>query len=89
MIKREVQLINLKGLHARAASSFVKVSSQFSSEIIVEKDGQRVDGKSILGLMAMAADYQSWITICVDGEDKEQAMSSLLELVADRFGEDE
>ncbi len=89
MIKREVQLINIRGLHARAASSFVKVSSQFSSEIIIEKDEQRVDGKSILGLMAMAADYRSWITICIDGEDKEQAMRNLLELIADRFGEDE
>ncbi len=89
MIKKEVQLINIRGLHARAASSFVKVSSQFSSEIIIEKDGQRVDGKSILGLMAMAADYQSWITICIDGEDKEQAMRNLLELIANRFGEDE
>jgi phosphocarrier protein len=89
MIKREVQLINIRGLHARAASSFVKVSNQFSSEIIIEKDGQRVDGKSILGLMGMAADYRSWITICIDGEDKEQAMRNLLELIADRFGEDE
>ena len=89
MIKKEVQLINVKGLHARAASSFVKVSSQFSSDIIIEKDGQKVDGKSILGLMGMAADHKSWITICIDGEDKEQAMKNLLELIADRFGEEE
>jgi phosphocarrier protein len=89
MIRKEVQLLNIRGLHARAASSFVKVSSRFSSEIVIEKDGQQVNGKSILGLMGIAADYRSWITICVDGEDKEQAMKSLLELIADRFGEEE
>jgi phosphocarrier protein len=89
MIKKEVQLLNIRGLHARAASSFVKVSSQFDSEIVIEKDGQTVNGKSILGIMAMAADYRSWITICIDGEDKEQAMKSLIELINNRFGEDE
>ena len=89
MITKEIQLSNIRGLHARAASSFVKVSSQFSSDIIIEKDGQTVDGKSILGLMGIAADYQSWITIHVDGEDKEQAMKSLLELITNRFGEEE
>jgi phosphocarrier protein len=89
MIKKDVQLLNIRGLHARAASSFVKVSSRFRSEIIIEKDGQTVNGKSILGIMTMAADYRSWITLCVDGEDKEEAMESLVELIADRFGEEE
>ena len=89
MIKKDIQLVNLKGLHARAASAFVKVSGQFSCEITIEKDGQKVNGKSILGLMTIAADYRSWITICIDGEDKEKAMERLVELVVNRFGEDE
>lgn len=89
MIKKEVQLLNIKGLHARAASSLVKVSSKFSSEITLKQDGQAVNGKSILGLMTMAAEYRSWVTICIDGEDENNAMESLVELINDRFGEEE
>ncbi len=89
MIKKEVQLLNIKGLHARAASSLVKVSSKFSSEITLKKEGQAVNGKSILGLMTMAAEHRSWVTICIDGEDEIHAMESLVELINDLFGEEE
>jgi phosphocarrier protein len=89
MIEKEIQLVNILGLHARAASAFVKVSSKFSSEITIKKEGQVVNGKSILGLMTIAADYKSRITLCIDGEDQEQAMDSLVKLIADRFGEEE
>ena len=89
MIEKDIQLKNVLGLHARAASSFVKASSKFKSEIIVEKDGQEANGKSILGLMAMAVGYRNWITIRISGEDEEEAMEHLVELINNRFGEEE
>ena len=89
MIEKNVQLINVLGLHARAASAFVKMSSQFSSEITIKKDGHVVSGKSILGIMTLGVEHKGWITLCVDGEDQELAMERLVQLIAERFGEEE
>ena len=82
-------ICNKLGLHARAAAKFVATASEFESEIEVEKDGRRVNGKSIMGVMMLAASNGSLITLYVDGNDAEPAMEKLTHLVASRFGEDE
>lgn len=87
MIVREAPIVNPLGLHARPAAQFVKLSSGFASEIEVSKDGLSVNGKSIMGVMMLAAECGSSITIKADGPDEEAAMAALLELVARGFGE--
>ena len=89
MQQRELEIINKLGLHARAAAKLVQVASQFSSQIEVEKNGQRVNGKSIMGVMMLAANQGSNITIYADGEDEQQSLDELEQLVKNRFGEDE
>lgn len=78
---------NTLGLHARAAANFVRVASRFNSEIKIQKDGYRVDGKSILGVLSLAAVRGSRIDITVFGEDSEEAISELGKLVESGFGE--
>lgn len=87
MIVREAPIVNPLGLHARPAAQFVKLSSGFACEIEVSKDGLSVNGKSIMGVMMLAAECGSSITIKADGPDEEAAMNALLDLVARGFGE--
>ncbi|MEM7384132.1 MAG: HPr family phosphocarrier protein [Verrucomicrobiota bacterium] len=87
MIQKELTISNTQGLHARPAAQFVKTSSRFQSEIWVEKDEERVNGKSILGLMMLAAGHGSTITIEADGADAKDAISALESLVAGGFDE--
>jgi phosphocarrier protein HPr len=89
VIRREVEIVNKLGLHARAAAKFVTCASAFASHIQVERNGQRVNGKSIMGVMMLAAARGSRITLIVDGEDETAAAAALERLVADRFGEGE
>ncbi len=89
MIVKEVTLINKLGMHARAATKFVQLAQKFRSKIIVEKDGVEINGKSILGLMTLAAPVGSKLVLKVDGEDEEEAMKALVELINNRFGEPE
>lgn len=89
MIVREVTLINKLGMHARAATKFVQLAQKFKSKVIVEKDGVEINGKSILGLMTLAAPVGSKLIIKVDGQDEEEAMEALVNLIKDRFGEPE
>lgn len=89
MQTQDIQIINRLGLHARAATKLVQTASQFTADVHIVKDGQRVSGKSILGVMMLAAAKGSQITIEADGEDQDQAISALLTLVNERFGEDE
>lgn len=89
MIRREVEIVNKLGLHARAAAKFVTCASAFASHIQVERDGQRVNGKSIMGVMMLAAARGSRITLIVDGEDEAAAAAALERLISDRFGEGE
>ena len=89
MRHEEVTICNKLGLHARAAAKFVATASEFSSEIEVEKDGKRVNGKSIMGVMMLAASKGSNIQLYAEGEDADSAMEKLKALVLDRFGEDE
>ncbi|MEJ2576306.1 MAG: HPr family phosphocarrier protein [Gammaproteobacteria bacterium] len=89
MIEREVSIINKLGLHARAAAKLVSTASAFGAHIEVAKDGQRVNGKSIMGVMMLAASNGSTIRLSADGDDEEAAMDALVELIANRFGEPE
>lgn len=87
MQERPVTIINKLGLHARAAAKFVTIASSFSSSIDVAKDGQKVNGKSIMGVMMLAASRGTELIIQTDGSDEVEAADSLTELVIDRFGE--
>lgn len=89
MRQEELTICNKLGLHARAAAKFVATASEFSAEIEVEKDGKRVNGKSIMGVMMLAASKGSNIKLFVDGDDADHAMEKLKNLVLDRFGEEE
>jgi phosphocarrier protein len=88
MQKEEFTIINKLGLHARASALFVKTASQFSSEVKVSRDEIEVNGKSIMGIMMLAAAKGTIIQVTVDGEDEERAMTVLGELIRDGFGED-
>ena len=84
-----LQIQNKKGLHARAASAFVREADKFQSDIFVEKDGQKVSGRSIMGLMMLAAGQGSSIAVFASGDDAEDAQKALSCLVNNRFGEEE
>lgn len=85
---RELTVANKLGIHARPAAMFVKVANQFKSEVLVEKDGETVNGKSIMGLMMLAAGPGSRITVCATGADASQATDALASLVDAKFNED-
>ena len=89
MQEKEVTIINKLGLHARAAAKFVTLASSFSSEIDISRDGQTVNGKSIMGVMMLAASRGTSIVIRANGHDEAEATASLEELVQNRFGENE
>ncbi len=88
MASCELTIINKLGLHARAAARFVTLASEFDCHISVCRNGQSVNGKSIMGVMMLAASRGTQITINADGADEEQAINALAELVNDRFGEE-
>ena len=88
MIERQVEIVNRLGLHARAAAKMVHLAGGFTSAIRVAKDGEAVDGKSILGLLLLAAPQGATIRLSCDGEDEEEALTALVDLVVSRFGED-
>lgn len=89
MQNRTVTIVNKLGLHARAAAKFVTLASSFASNVRVVRDGQEVNGKSIMGVMMLAASRGSDITVITDGEDETDALDRLAELIAQRFGEQE
>ena len=84
---RVAEIKNELGLHARAAAKFVQIATQYQAEVTVEKDGEEVNGKSILSLMMLAAPICSEITIKTDGDDAAELMEMLLQLIDDKFGE--
>jgi phosphocarrier protein len=86
--ERTVQIVNKYGLHARPAAEFVKVANRFKADIRVQKEETVVNGKSIMGVMMLAAEYGSEITIRAVGEDAEAALTELTALVENRFGEE-
>lgn len=84
----EVEIGNELGLHLRAAASFAKVAERFESEIVVWRGSMSANGKSVIALVTLAATKGSRVRIDADGEDAEEAVSVLVELVRDRFGEE-
>jgi phosphocarrier protein HPr len=87
-VSREVAITNKRGLHARASAKFVSLASEIDATIQVEKDGHKVCGTSIMGLMMLGAAMGDTITIHVQGDHAEEALADLVELVEDRFGEE-
>jgi phosphocarrier protein HPr len=86
---RNVEIVNKRGLHARASAKFVKLAASFDAEVKVSKDGQTVDARSIMGLMMLAAGPGSEIAIEAEGNEAAAAIEALAALVAARFDEDE
>jgi phosphocarrier protein len=89
VIERELAIRNRLGLHARAAAKFVQTASRFKSEVKIRKNGEEVDGKSILGLLLLAASQGTAITVAVCGEDEEAAFAAVEGLVERKFDEEE
>ncbi|OOC49513.1 MULTISPECIES: HPr family phosphocarrier protein [Thioalkalivibrio] len=88
MPQRVVPIVNRLGMHARAAAKFVSLASKFAADVSVSRNQQEVNGKSIMGVMMLAAAQGSEITIEAEGKDAPEALDALAELVADRFGEE-
>lgn len=86
-VEREVEIVNRAGMHARPAAAFVKVAGRFSSNILVEKDGLEVNGKSIMGVLMLAAEHGSRLRLIALGEDAEDALDALSDLVVRGFEE--
>jgi phosphocarrier protein len=86
---RTVEIVNKRGLHARASAKFVKLAAAFDAEVKVSKDGQTVDARSIMGLMMLAAAPGCSIDIEAEGDQAEEAVQALVELVEARFEEEE
>jgi phosphocarrier protein HPr len=89
MLSREITIVNRLGLHARAAAKFVNLASGFDSEINLSRNGQSVNGKSIMGVMMLAAAKGATLELSAQGDDEESAIQQLEALVAHRFGEEE
>ena len=89
MLQREIEIINKLGLHARAAARLTQVAGQFKSDVWVGRNGRRVNAKSIMGVMMLAAAKGSKISVEIEGPDEVQAMEALQALIADCFGEGE
>ena len=87
-MERNVTIINKLGLHARAAAKFVTLASKFAADVRVRKESREVSGKSIMGVMMLAAANGSTITLIAEGDDAQQALDELEALIADRFGEE-
>jgi phosphocarrier protein len=89
MLSLQVEIVNKLGLHARASAKLTQVASGFSSEVWLSRSGRRVNAKSIMGVMMLAAGQGTKVLIEADGADAEQALEALTRLIAERFGEGE
>jgi phosphocarrier protein HPr len=87
-VSRTVEIVNERGLHARASAKFVKLASEFNAEVTVSRDGATVDARSIMGLMMLAAGPGCCIEITADGPEAKAAVEALSDLIASRFAED-
>jgi phosphocarrier protein HPr len=88
VLRREIEITNARGLHARASAKFVKCAEQFDADIKVTRDGQTVPTTSIMGLMMLAAQMGSTIVIEASGREADTALAALTRLITGRFGED-
>ncbi len=89
MLQQDIEIINKLGLHARASAKLTQLAGNYASEIWLSRNGRRVNAKSIMGVMMLAAARGSTITIETDGTDEAEAMAALRALICDRFGEGE
>lgn len=89
MITENVTVVNKLGLHARAASKLVNCASQFESEVFITRKGNRVNAKSIMGVMMLAASKGAELELEIEGNDEQACRDALLQLIGDRFGEAE
>jgi phosphocarrier protein HPr len=88
MVEQNVVIQNRLGLHARACSVFVKEAAKYASHVIVARDGLEVNGKSILGVMMLAAERGAELTLRTEGTDEREALAALVQVVNDKFGEE-
>jgi phosphocarrier protein len=86
---RQITIVNKLGLHARASAKLVSLASEFAAEIVLKRDSQQVNAKSIMGIMMLAAAKGTELELCADGRDAERALNAISELINDRFGEGE
>jgi len=89
MARTETEIVNKLGLHARAAAKLTEVATAFAAEVWLSRNGRRVNAKSIMGVMMLAAGKGSRVVIEAEGEDADAAVSALTRLIAERFGEEE
>ena len=89
MLQREIEITNKLGLHARASAKLTQLATRFSAEIWIARDGRKVNAKSIMGVMMLAAAQGSLVAIETDGPDEAQAMAALVDLINEKFGEGE
>ena len=87
LAERSVQIANKNGLHARPAAEIVKMAAKYKSDITLAREELEVNGKSIMGVMMLAAEYGSTLTLRAQGPDAEQAVSAIADLIANKFGE--
>jgi phosphocarrier protein HPr len=87
MIEREVKVVNLAGVHTRPASMIVRVAAKYASEFFIRKDGYEINGKSIIGVMTLAAEQGATVLLILDGPDEEEAAAALTDLFSSGFGE--
>ncbi len=88
MIQKSIQITNKSGLHARPAAHLVKVAGQFEADIKILKDGLEVNGKSIMGVMMLAAETGSELEFVIEGSDEQQALEAIIELIEKKFYEE-
>lgn len=88
-MERTVTIVNRLGLHARAAAKLTTLASKFQADVRVRKENREVSGKSIMGVMMLAAAQGSTITLIAEGTDEQEALDEMAQLVAERFGEDQ
>jgi phosphocarrier protein HPr len=87
MIVKKVIVTNRAGLHTRPASMIVRAASRFKSELYIQKDGYEINGKSIIGVMTLAAEHGAELTLVIEGEDEEEAAEAITRLFSEGFGE--
>ena len=89
MLNRDIEITNKLGLHARASAKLTQLAGQFASDVFLARNERKVNAKSIMGVMMLAASRGTTIALEVDGADEEQAMQALVQLITDKFGEGE
>jgi phosphotransferase system HPr (HPr) family protein len=88
MLKKTIIVTNKLGLHARPSALLVKTATKFRSDFFIEKDGMRINGKSIMGVMMLAAEYQAQLELVADGVDEQYLLEEVTELFSSKFGEE-